>query len=302
MKLASYEPQKHLAQSEIYPPEEKCPICGDAGPRDKRLVIQTEPEVLLLRCRRCFGLSASHMPRREVLDQIYSSYYDNSERGRIIFQNPGRLARHIVSSIELRPNPSGHVRIIDFGGGDGSISVLTAERLAQSTQFPVHVQVIDYGGEAPAQRGAVAIEYLRELTDAAGDCDLIIASGVFEHIPGLASVLPALVGKLRPGGSLYARTLYSLPLMRIFGMDMKYPAHVHDLGDEFWGNLPKWLPVPVAIVRSRPGIVETEFGQDFIRTLAAHCFKLPARIECLWTRHPMFKLYGGWEVVLRRTA
>ncbi|MBI3709250.1 MAG: methyltransferase domain-containing protein [Proteobacteria bacterium] len=302
MKSASYEPQKHLAQSEIYPPEDKCPICGDAGPRDKRLVIQTEPEIHLLHCRRCFGLSASHMPRREVLDRIYGSYYDNSERGRVIFQNPARLARHIVSSVDLRPNSSGHVRIIDFGGGDGSISILTAERIAQPTQRPVHVQVIDYGGGAPAQRGAVAVEYLRELTDAAGDCDLVIASGVFEHIPDLGGVLTELVGKLRPGGSLYARTLYSLPLMRLFGFPMVYPAHVHDLGDKFWSAVPHWLSAPVDIVRSRPSIVETEFRQDFIRTLAAHCFKLPARIEGLWTRNPIFKFYGGWEVVLRRTV
>lgn len=89
----------------------------------------------------------------------------------------------------------------------------------------------------------VGIEFVCDLKDANKDCDLIIASGVFEHIPDLGSLLVQLVGKLRPGGFFYARTVYALPIMRMFRVEMSYPAHVHDLGDEFLGNLPKWFAI-----------------------------------------------------------
>jgi hypothetical protein len=236
------------------------------------------------------------------MDTIYKSYYEQHKQERVIFSNSSRLARHIVSMIEVSANGSDGVRITDFGGGDGSISLKVGALISAQTQRLIRVQVVDYVEESPVRRGSVNIEYVRELRDSHQDCDLIIASAVFEHIPDLALVLPELIGKLRIGGALYARTAFNLPLMRLFGLDMNYPAHVHDLGDEFWGNLPKWLSVPVEIVRSGPGIVETGFRKNFIRTAAAYCLKLPSRIECLWTRHPIFKLYGGWEVVMRRIA
>jgi len=153
MRWASYEPHKHLLASEIYPPEEKCPICGDAGQRDIRLVIQKDPDVLLLRCRRCFGLSASHMPTREVLDEIYRSYYVQGKQERVIFQNPSRLAHHIVSSIDFPANTSGEIRVLDFGGGDGSIAQLTGKLIAQATRQPIQIQVVDYVEGIPSQRG-----------------------------------------------------------------------------------------------------------------------------------------------------
>jgi hypothetical protein len=301
MKWVTYEPNRRLSSVEI-DASQHCPICGYTGRRDRRRVIQKEPHILLLFCPRCFGLSASQMPKREVMDTIYKSYYEQHKQERVIFSNSSRLARHIVSMIEVSANGSDGVRITDFGGGDGSISLKVGALISAQTQRLIRVQVVDYVEESPVRRGSVNIEYVRELRDSHQDCDLIIASAVFEHIPDLALVLPELIGKLRIGGALYARTAFNLPLMRLFGLDMNYPAHVHDLGDEFWGNLPKWLSVPVEIVRSGPGIVETGFRKNFIRTAAAYCLKLPSRIECLWTRHPIFKLYGGWEVVMRRIA
>ncbi len=302
MELASYETRRHLAPSEIDAFTEKCPICEACGPREPQLAIQENPEIFLLLCRNCFGLSASHMPRREVLDQLYTTYYDQSERGRIIFQNPQRLGRHIVKTASAGLLSERGLRLIDFGGGNGSIAIAAAQLLTQRTRRPVQVKVVDYEPDAPLRQGLVDIEYLRDLKEAPTNCDLVIASGVFEHVPDLRGTLIQLVNKLRMGGVLYARTMYSLPLMRLFGFKMVYPAHVHDLGDRFWSSVPKWLPIPIQLVRSRPGIVETEFRRQPLRTLAAHCFKLPANIECMWTRNPIFKLYGGWEVVLRRTG
>jgi hypothetical protein len=77
---------------------------------------------------------------------------------------------------------------------------------------------------------------------------------------------------------------------------------VHDLGDDFWGMLARWFPVPLEPVVSRPSIVQSGLRDEPVPTLAAYALKLPARVESLWTRHPRAKLYGGWEVVLRRVG
>ena len=239
------------------------------------------------------------------------SYYDHCERERITFHKPGRLARRIARAIPAPaaiPAPGrdgsrgGDFRILDFGGGDGTIGVLTAQILAVHSRARVHVQVVDYVPGRPARNGRVDVEFVADLGAVAAGCDLVIASGVLEHVPSLDLVFPELAGKLRPGGHLYARTPYMLPFMRHAGMDMTYPGHVHDLGDDFWGMLARWFPVPLEPVVSRPSIVQSGLRDEPVPTLAAYALKLPARVESLWTRHPRAKLYGGWEVVLRRVG
>ena len=43
---------------------------------------------------------------------------------------------------------------------------------------------------------------------------------------------------------LYARTPYMLPFMKMVGFGMTYPAHVHDLGDRFWGKFTDMVDDP----------------------------------------------------------
>jgi SAM-dependent methyltransferase len=264
------------------------------------MVIQKDPEIHLLFCPQCSGLSASHMPTEEAVARYYESYYPPCTRERITFDRPIRLARHITSIVKL--NSASDFYILDFGGGDGSISLLAAELISRQIQRPAHVQVVDLNAIEPARDKSIDLEFISDLRNARGNCDLIIASAVFEHIPDLASVIPQVIEKLRRGGFLYARTPYMLPFMKMIGLDMTYPGHVHDLGDRFWGNVPNWLSIPVKIVHARPSIVESGFRQDFIMTIVAHCLKFPSRIECLWTRYPITQLYGGWEVLIQRTG
>jgi SAM-dependent methyltransferase len=301
MRWASYETTKHLLASDMRPADDGCPICGSTASRSGRLLIQRDPDVTLLQCGRCLGLSASHMPTRELLDSLYRSYYGHGNEAHVIFQRPARLARHIVASMNLAAIRSGDVRIIDFGGGDGTIARHAGELITRLVKRPARIQVIDYQRRTPLEHDSVRVEFIRDVYEANDQCDLVIASGVFEHVPDLGSLLRQLVGRMREGGYLYARTVYALPFMRTFGVDMSYPAHVHDLGDAFWGNLPAWFPVPLVLAHSRPAIVETDLRQRPLRTVLAQCLKLPARLECFWTRNPSFKFYGGWEAVLQRT-
>jgi SAM-dependent methyltransferase len=294
MKASTFQSSHGLSLDDIYPALDACPICGYEGKRKSRSVIQRAPEIALLECPRCKGLSASHMPTREALNRYYESYYAHWQAERVTFHKPDRLARHIVCRIRRAQGEA--LRILDFGGGDGTISRLVAQHLAACGYNKIAVQVVDYVTAAATRESGTAIEFVSDIALAAGACDLVIASAIFEHVPQLGPVMAQVAGKMRPGGLMYARTPYMLPFIRLLRVDMTYPGHVHDLGDAFWNCVPSWLRVPVEIVHSAPSIVETGFEHDFMRTLAAYCLKLPARVS----RAPLWKFYGGWEVILRR--
>jgi SAM-dependent methyltransferase len=300
MKLTRFNESCHLSETDIYAAEDECPICGFRGVRKRAAPIQRDPTIDLLHCPACQGLSASQMPTREYLDRFYDAYYEPDTDQKIATDGPIRRARRIRSWATAATSQPFRT-IVDFGGGDGTIAALTADLMGKDQLDETQVQVVDYVKGERTKRGAVKIEYVRELKDAKDDCDLIIASSVLEHIPALGSLLRALVGKLRPGGVFYVGTPYARPFLRV-GVDLCYPAHVHDLGDKFWGHLPISLTLPLKLTHSRPSICETTLRTAFGRTIIASALKTPARIECLWTRHPMFKLYGGWEAAFVRTA
>jgi SAM-dependent methyltransferase len=299
MKLTRFHEGRHLSEADIYSAEEECPICGFRGVREQNALIQQEPTIRLLHCPACRGCSASHMPKSEYLDRYYAAYYEPSVSQKIAIDAPDRVARRIVSWVTI--NPSGPFRILDFGGGDGTIAVLSAELVARAYRGAICIQVVDYVEAEPAKRTSIEIEHIRELRSSEDNCDLIIASAVTEHIPHLGPVLRDLAGKLRPGGALYVRTPYVRPFLKA-GIDFYYPAHVHDLGDEFWGRLPETLSLPLAVTHSRPSICETTLRTAFARSIVANVLKIPAQIASCWTRHPVFKLYGGWEAAFVRTT
>jgi len=287
-----------MSSADIYPAEERCPICGYSGIRPRRSLLQRSPEIYLLLCGRCKGLSASYLPTQAALQDYYSTYYANrsSSEHLVTFHQPERMAKHILSGITLATGEE--YRILDFGGGDGTIGLSFAKLVAAHSQRNIRVQVVDFVKHQHRQEGAISLEVVHNLDEAMADCHCIIASSIFEHIPELGPVLSKIMGKMKPGGYMYARTPYVLPFMRLLGVDMTYPAHVHDLGDAFWNSIPAWLDMPVILLRSAPAIVETGFSQNFLRTLVAHCLKFPARLS----RRPLWKLYGGWEVILQREA
>lgn len=300
MKATTYHSSKHLSSEDVYSTLGKCPICGFTGDRAARVTIQKNPTVSLLLCPRCRGLSASHMPSAKTLGDFYDSYYANYTHAHVTLYKPERLARRLVREVDV--DKDHEFRIMDLGGGDGTISILTARRIASMQKRDVSIEIVDYHSGEPPHEDAISIKFVNNLDDATPNCDLIIASAVFEHIPDLLSTLPKIFQKLRPGGILYARTPYMYPMIKFLHFDMTYPGHVHDLGDEFWSTLPSWLPVPVKLVRSRPSIIESGFLEKskFFRTLIACLFKTPTYVENLYPHRLWWKFYGGWEVILRR--
>jgi 2-polyprenyl-3-methyl-5-hydroxy-6-metoxy-1,4-benzoquinol methylase len=291
-----------------------CPWCGGTE-RRAIATIQLNPEVLLLECIACMACSASRMPKPQSLDSYYAGYYDCKSRskvtsakspiGRVTIGDTAKMGMHLARCF----NSSGgktSIRILDFGGGDGLLAALAAENLlvSNSGMREVSISVVDYNIQMhqPANHAIKVERYaqLDELPD--GVYDFVIASAILEHIPECASVLRQILSRVASGGSLYIRTPFAAPFMRaaeILGKswDFTFPAHVHDLGQNFWERFftTSGLDETFDIKSSRPSIVQASMGEHPFEALASHIFKLP-----WYFLGKAWPFVGGWEVTVVR--
>jgi 2-polyprenyl-3-methyl-5-hydroxy-6-metoxy-1,4-benzoquinol methylase len=294
----------HLREQELLPPSVSCPLCTSTE-RTHSAFLQKVPDVALLYCRNCHAASASRMPKSETLEKYYSRYYDDKEV-KITLDDPSRMASHIVLHAlpSLGDLAGRDIYILDYGGGDGSISFKVAQLLLGRGAAKINIALVDYDQSTLAKLGEyIEISRPDSLTQI-GDrtMDLVIASAVVEHIPEPREILVRLLASLKNGGVFYARTPYVTPLSKIakavnVNFDFTYPAHVHDLGAKFWNNVIYVLPLEgeFNLLRSTPSIVETSFRQHFWRSLAAHLLKVPG-----YAFKETYGLVGGWEIFLRR--
>jgi len=104
-----------------------CPVCRSAALRRAVFVVQRAPDIDMLECSACGACSASRMPTTALLDHYYASYYQGTAE-RHTLSEPDRFARHVL---RFMPDAgrAGPVRILDFGGGDGSLAIALARRL-----------------------------------------------------------------------------------------------------------------------------------------------------------------------------
>lgn len=299
MKTTPYHAGKQLSDQELSLPSDECPACGDQGGRKSVHVVQDAPRVTLLQCSSCGIASASRMPTSAALDAYYGDYYNADDSGsseQITFSGVERFARHIAARC-----PDGASRIIDFGGGDGAVALAVA-RVFQKRGVRPEVLVVDYA--APADGGDISISNVKELDEATGTFDVIIASAILEHVPNVGNITRKLWSLGEPGSVFYARTPYWLPLLRLRpSIDMTFPGHVHDMGPAYWNHFLHALDLPGELIVSQPSIVETSLRQAPVRTALAHLLKAPSRLECRlrgtqW-RRPVWGVVGGWEVFAR---
>jgi hypothetical protein len=303
VRATGYHPSWHLAAGELENAEGACPVCGSTRKRSFVGPIQARPDVALLQCADCLACSASHMPHPDVL----SDYY------RVYFQQPGPKTTMprtcaFVNSLLLMVSPNTlprHVRLLDFGGGDGTLGLEVArELMARDSARTVDLTLVDYHEPAPHPASArLKVSHQPALDSLEAPFDLVLASAVLEHIPRLRSTLARLFGLVAPEGWLYARTPWMAPIKRILpGLDLTFPGHVHDLGPDFWMRTPGLFDRRLRLVESRPSLVETDLLRQPLRSAVAWWMKLPARLELSVTRAvktPVWKWVGGWEVVLR---
>jgi 2-polyprenyl-3-methyl-5-hydroxy-6-metoxy-1,4-benzoquinol methylase len=285
---------------------ERCPICLSSRERRSIMTVQEEPLVESLLCDNCKGASASFMPQKEILDGYYAQYYEDNA-SMMTFHNIERFANHLLEFIS--PDFStDKVSILDFGGGDGSLSLTLAEKMLQikSTIF-IEILLIEYGRDQPSRPKSSSITLrVQDSLDKVSQpekFDIIIASAVLEHIPDLNGTVKMLMAHAAHKAFFYARTPFISPLKRILrGIDACYPSHVHDLGASFWNRFVETFQAKAVVIRSQPSIVETELGKAFILTLISCVSKAVAYLELFLFRGKkdmIWNFYGGWEIFLR---
>ena len=304
LNTAVFHRSQHLSENMLEPADPMCPFCNGEK-REPELTLQQSPEILLLQCKSCHSVSASRMPTDEALAKYYGEYYETSASAseQVTFDAPERLAKKLANMyITCGKGPS--VSILDFGGGDGTIAYLTALHLIKRGVPQVKITVVDYNKTLLSSNDSRITLKRRDSLEGIGDpFDLVIASAVIEHHPHPRVLIQDLFRLIDDGGLFYARTPYTLPLMKLFSLigiklDFTYPAHVHDLGQGFWENyFASEQPSQFNVLKSRPSIVQTTISKHFLTTIAAHLFKVP-----WYLIGKSYKLVGGWEVFARKNT
>lgn len=260
----------------------------------------------MLECRRCRGCSASHMPKDDVLAKYYAQYYADTEL-KTTTSNAAYFAHHVMAPM-TGLKPAGALRILDYGGGDGSVAYAIARRLlGGSGDRDIQIDVVDFEAPRAPGEGRITLRGCKDLGEVGGDYDLILASAVLEHVPQVNAVIRGLAALARPGTYFYARTPFMIPLARLIGtFDLTYPAHVHDMGSSFWNRFVQTFELQAETIVSRPSLIETTLLEAPARTIAAFAMKLPSHLELALRRprpaDPIWTLVGGWEVILRFTG
>jgi SAM-dependent methyltransferase len=245
------------------------------------------------------------MPRPDVLHDYYGVYYRGKEHA-VTFADPPRFARHILSSVGPAAFTGSCFSILDFGGGDGTLARALAERLLDSrSQRQVEILLMDFPAPVAMSDRRIHLRHRSPFDPIEGRFDLVIASGVLEHVPDVHSLLNSLYDSVAPGGHLYARTPYGIPFTRVVrNLDLTYPAHVHDMGSPFWNRVNETFGWNARLIASRPSIVESSLRREPFRTAIAAALKLPAHVEnwlsSTQRKKRIWHFAGGWEVVLKR--
>jgi SAM-dependent methyltransferase len=298
----------HMAESQLAPPDPACPLCG-SNDRSPVYVIQQDPIVRFLKCASCGAVSASRIPTTDALEAYYAGYYGSnlfpSGSEQVTFDDARRFGKHLAKRVE-RYGRRSSIKILDFGGGDGTVALRTAEQLIESGLESVAITVVDPSATVvQAADPRISLSGQTTLDGlSASAYDLVIASAVIEHLPHPRAFLDSLLDLVDPGGIFYARTPYRVPFIKWFtrlGIEWAtmYPAHIHDLGQDFWeAYFDRIVSSPsLKLLESRPSIVESSFRGHVLRTLIAYALKAP-----WYLLGKRYTLVGGWEVLVRKNS
>jgi SAM-dependent methyltransferase len=294
-----YHRSQHLKESDLVPADldtDSCRLCGGGDLVDV-WTLQETPSISLRECPHCHAVGASRTPTSEALTSYYSAYYQSEgSDAKYTFGSPNRLAVRIAR--QFQTVPAEDITILDFGGGDGTIAYLVAMEFLRRGSRSASITVVDYEDRTIVSQ-TERIKIRRELDlDRVPDepFTVVIASAVIEHHPRPREIFLKLLKLVATDGLFYARTPYMLPLMKALNriglrLDFTFPAHLYDLGEDFWTKIFQLLAPDFKVVVSRPSMVETSFSQSFFRAFLAHALKLP-----WYVLGRTYGFVGGWEV------
>src|ERR1700733_9345925 len=140
-----YHRSQHLEEVDLVPTGsdvDSCKFCGGTALSDV-WILQNDPLVSLKRCFNCEAVGASRMPTDAALARYYSAYYSSDSDGlKFTLGAPNRLALRIAAQFTVASGRD--ISILDFGGGDGTISYLLAMELLKRGGNKVSITVVDY--------------------------------------------------------------------------------------------------------------------------------------------------------------
>ena len=304
-----------------------CGCCGRKGAFRELSVFQEKPRIGMVRCASCGAVTYDRILKQDKLDEIYENYTylgedeNKASKDQITFYGKERFADHLMDLIKKEKkreekqtgrsaeeaDMSGQIKVLDFGGGDGSLAYALSERLLEEYRYEkIDITVVDYT-DTPyiSKNDKITLHHTFPLKSVPSSelFEYVIASAVLEHLPQPGPDFRRLVRHCADGGLLYFRAPYKYPLYRLlkrFGstLDMLYPRHIWDLGEVWWERIPRRLGLQdqVELVASRPSIVEKSLKEHFFISLTAHMMKAPWFICHKW------HYVGGWEAMYRKTA
>jgi SAM-dependent methyltransferase len=224
---------------------------------------------------------------------------------RVTFSGSSRFAKHLIKSLSRNTNISRPLKILDFGGADGSLALAVALKMNNGSG-ETRITVVDFGSELANPPNARIQLIKRSSLPELESFDLIIASSSLEMQPNFGEVLQKLLNALSQQGVLYVRTNFILPFLTPFNLgQFSFPAHLHDIGPDFWEHFAANRKRSYSVAMSGTSISEVNFRGFPMRFILTSLLKLPARLESSLFPRKLKKLYkfvGSWEVLVTRTS
>jgi hypothetical protein len=127
----------------------QCSYCGNFA---KRIVGKVDgiSTIKLVECLKCSLVSTDFFPTNQFLDNYYKKKfpeyvekYNPTEKSMVTFSKPHRFASRLKSLIPSKFFNLNLVRILDFGGADGTLALEFANLLSNTTQ--IEITVVDFG-------------------------------------------------------------------------------------------------------------------------------------------------------------
>jgi 2-polyprenyl-3-methyl-5-hydroxy-6-metoxy-1,4-benzoquinol methylase len=284
---------------------EQCPVCG--APKHRRdffSYIDKNLDIYYLKCNHCLSISSSHYIKNEVLNDYYKQYYKlmRREDKKVTMHDWDGFAQHIVKYCSSLSEAK-HIRILDYGGGDGRISYSIALELIKNKNIEhIDILVVDYEENIYAGEGKnITILNQKPNLKISGTFDLVLASAVLEHVFFVENLYKELFQCVQNNGYFYIRAPYMMPLYKALKMlnitiDAVYPEHVHDFSRDFFNNVLKiFEQQKFKIVVSQPSYFETTFNENFIKALFSRIIRFPYKI---FKNYPFI---GGWEAIYHKS-
>lgn len=301
MQSTAFHKSRHLKQGELLDEHQKCPLCKSEE-LNAQIVLQDKPLVELCQCKHCNVCFASRFPTDSAISDYYKNYYSEQTTSKVTNDDYELFSSHIFSlfnKLEYKFQKDKTIKLLDYGGGDGSILLALAEKLVDNnSNLKVVADVVDFEPSlVKSNHINITIKKIDDVDIVENSYDFVVASAVLEHLRDPLHVSEKLISSIKNGGGIYIRTPYMLPIIKLLksigiNLDFTFPAHLYDMGSEYW----KWFSIryDLDVIVSKPSKVETSFKKNFFRTFSAYSLKFPWYIL-----RSKYSYVGGWEVVYR---